>query len=129
MLRAPARLGRKHIDDLFLASQDRLDRRQVDVLVRFPVRLGVVELQVVVEVERSLGETGERGTIESSNPNSDRGRPKLTSFYRLLVRLLAAGLYFFRLDTNGVFIGRNTAASQASVDLSKFSAAESICEE
>ena len=40
------------------------------------------------------------------------------------VRLLTAGLYFFRLHTNRVFIGRYTAPSLASVDLSKFSAEE-----
>jgi hypothetical protein len=40
------------------------------------------------------------------------------------VRLLTAGLYFFRFHTNRVFIGRYTAPSLASVDLSKFSAEE-----
>ena len=40
------------------------------------------------------------------------------------VRFLTAGLYFFRLHTNRVFIGRYTAPGLASVDLSKFSAEE-----
>jgi predicted PurR-regulated permease PerM len=41
-----------------------------------------------------------------------------------LAGLLTAELYFFRLHSNRVFIGRNTTPSLVSVDLSKFSAKE-----
>src|SRR6476620_2014011 len=59
--------------------------------------------------------TADKVKVERQIRDRDSGR---------VHRLLTAELYFFRLHSNRVFIGRNTTPSLVSVDLSKFSAKE-----